>query len=213
MSLQYQGSCWMPSDNAEVQGHVTIGNSNSPLILTYNGKKALKIDNTCASTNGTTSFEPFRMNTTMSGAGQVGGRARFQLDITAAAGGWSNALKAEVDYGASGRTTGLGSAFCQEMTLSAGTTEGTYAPSEIELNIPTGAKTGTATAFLHMSSQGDDVATFRSLGHLFNLNGVGSASSGCLFDTCVATPASHALRILIDGVPYYIMLTNNVDDT
>lgn len=190
-----------------------VGTVSSPAVLIYNGPKLADYHATCASTNASTSFEPFKTTVTMTGAGQVGGRVRHALTISAAAGGWSNALKADVTYGASGKTTGLGSAICAEMTISAGTVDGNYAPLELELNAGTGAATGTATSFMHMSMQGDGVATPRASAHLFSLNGVGSATAGSLFDTCVATPASHALRILIDGTPYYIMLTNNVDDT
>ena len=79
----------------------------------------------------------------MSGAGADGGRAKFDMSTNVALGSFSNALKAEVTYGASGRTTGLGSAFVAEMTLSAGTSSGTYAPIEIELNMGTSGSTGT----------------------------------------------------------------------
>lgn len=189
-----------------------VSNVSYPSVLIADGAKLLHAFCTCADTDASNSLEPVRIETTMTGAGQVGGRVRFALTINAAAGGWSNALKSDVTYGASGKTAGLGSAHCMEMTLSAGCTDGNYAPCEIELNVPTGAATGTATAFQYLSMQGDGVATARAAAHLFSLNGVGSATAGSLFDTCVATPASHALRILIDGTPYYIMLTNNVDD-
>jgi hypothetical protein len=114
----------------------------------------VNITTTSDSTNGSTSVEPVSVSTTMTGAGGVGGRAKFLTTINAALGSWSNALKGEVVYGSSGRTTGLGSAVLAEMTLSAGTTSGTYAPLELELNAPTGAKTGTLTSFIHASTQG-----------------------------------------------------------
>jgi hypothetical protein len=106
-----------------------------------------------ASTSGSVSVEPLLMTTTMTGAGGVGGRAKFAMTTNVALGGWSNALKADVTYGASGRTTGLGSAFVAELTLSAGTSSGTYAPLEVELNLPASASTGTATSFVHLSTQ------------------------------------------------------------
>jgi hypothetical protein len=181
--------------------------------LTYDGAKALSIYTTCASTNGSTSFVPVLFDTVMTGAGQVGGRVLTNLTINAAAGGWTNASKSMVTYGTSGRTTGLGSAICAEMALSAGTSSGTYAPVEIELVMASGALTGTKTSMIHMVNSGTDIATFQTNGYLFSIDGLGSATAGEVFDTCVATPASHSLRICIDGVAYYIMLTNNVDDT
>jgi hypothetical protein len=49
------------------------------------------------------------------------------------------------------------------MTLSAGTTDGNYAPLESELVLGSGALTGTATSFLHMATSGADAATFDTL--------------------------------------------------
>ena len=78
--------------------------------------------NTITTTNTATSgtFQPLVVSTTMSGAGADGGRANFNMNTNVALGSFSNALKADVTYGASGRTTGLGSSFVAEMTLSAG---------------------------------------------------------------------------------------------
>ena len=92
---------------------------------------------------GSSTFNASTTTVTMTGAGGVGGRTLFQLNADAALGSFTNALKAITVYGASGSTSGLGSAFVAEMTLSAGTSSGTYAPLEIELNAPTGASTGT----------------------------------------------------------------------
>jgi hypothetical protein len=163
---------------------------------------------TCNTTNAGTSYEPFLLSTTLTGAGQVGGRARFFMTSNVALGSWSNALKAEVTYGSTGSTTGLGSAFVAEMTLSAGTTAGTYAPLEVELNIGSGASLGTRTAFGYFSVQGADVTNMDDTGYLFSINGL-SAASGKLFQTNTATDASHALRIDIGGTDYFIMLTNS----
>lgn len=198
---------------SQMQDGLGLGASGSAMVLTTYANHAVEIYTTSASTDASNSVEPFLLESTMTGVGGVGGRAKFYMTTNVALGGWSNALKAQVVYGASGRTTGLGSAFCAEMTLSAGTTQGNYAPLELELNAGTGASCGTMTAFMYLSMQGDGVATPQASAYLFKLAGVGSASAGNLFDTCVATPASHALRILIDSTPYYIMLTNNVDDT
>jgi len=124
-----------------------------------------------------------------------------------ALGGWSNALKAEVTYGASGRTTGLGSALCVEMTLSAGTSSGTYAPLEIELNLGTNAVTGTATSLMYLSVNGAAAATFDTNGFLFTLAGV-TAASGKVFQANTAAAATHALRCKIGSTSYYVMLTD-----
>lgn len=167
---------------------------------------AIDLTYSSASTGGS-NVEPIVMENTMTGAGGLAGRARFQLNADAALGSYSNALKAITVYGASGSTTGLGSAFVAEMTLSAGTSSGTYAPLEIELNAPSGADTGTLTSFIHISTQGADVATVDDNVRLFNLAGV-TASTGHLFQTGNTAPATvgGTLKCRVAGTDYYLIL-------
>lgn len=167
---------------------------------------AIDLTYSSASTGGS-NVEPIVMENTMTGAGGLAGRARFQLNADAALGSYSNALKAITVYGASGKTTGLGSAFVAEMTLSAGTDGGTYAPLEIELNAPTGADTGTLTSFIHISTQGDDVATIDDNVRLFNLAGV-TAGTGHVFQTGNTAPATvgGSLKVRVAGTDYYLIL-------
>ena len=164
----------------------------------------VNITTSSSSTSGSVSVEPLSVSTTMTGAGGVGGRAKFLTTINAALGGWSNAVKGEVVYGASGRTTGLGSAILAEMTLSAGTTSGTYGVAELELNMPSGAKTGTITSFIHASVQGADVATFDTNGVFFNLAGV-TAGAGKIWKTgSTLGTAAGGLRVRIAGTNYWM---------
>jgi hypothetical protein len=69
----------------------------------------------------------------MTGAGGVGGRTLLQVNADAALGSFTNALKAITVYGASGSTSGLGSAFVAELTLSAGTSWTRLPWSELKL--------------------------------------------------------------------------------
>lgn len=190
---------------------IAIGSSDTGFTLADNSAHALAIYTTCDSENASNSIEPFYMKSTMTGAGGVGGRGRFYMTTNVALGGWSNALKSEVTYGASGKTTGMGSAFCAEMTLSAGTSDGNYAPLEIELNIPSGASTGTKTAFMYLSAQGTDLSTFKSNGYLFILNGPTDTANGLFDATDVNDPDfTHALKIDINGTDYFIGLSTSV---
>ena len=161
---------------------------------------------TSTSTDGGTSVEPFVHNTTMSGIGGVGGRARFELDTNVALGGWANALKAQTQFGSSGSVSGLGSAFVAELILSAGKTGGTYAPLEIELGIPSGASCGTATSFIYMSAN-DTPAAFDTAGFLFNLAGL-TAGSGKIFNSGLsqAVTAAARLRCKVGATTYFIPL-------
>jgi hypothetical protein len=178
----------------------TVGNFAATAVDT----DLLTVTTSSASTSGSVSVEPVVVSTTMTGAGGVGGRAKFLTTINAALGSWSNAVKGEVVYGASGSTTGLGSAVLAEMTLSAGTSAGTYAPIEIELNVPSGAATGTLTSFIYASMQGDGVATMDTNGRFINLAGV-TAGAGKMWKTgSTLGTAAGGLRCRIAGTDYWL---------
>jgi hypothetical protein len=185
----------------------TVTASKAVVVGTSKQVNEWNITASSASTSGSTSVEPMVFASTMTGAGGVGGRARFQLNANAALGGWSNALKAVTVYAAGGATSGLGSALCAEMTLSAGTTAGTYAPVEIELNLATGAKTGTQSSLIYASVNGDDKGTFDDYGFILSLNGI-TAGTGHVFQAAAVTAvnSTHALRINIGGTAYFIPL-------
>lgn len=165
---------------------------------------------TSASTDGATSVESLSIATTMTGAGGVGGRFKSSLTTNVALGAWSNAIKGEVTYGASGRTTGLGSAIVGEMTLSAGTSSGTYAPLELELNLGTGASTGTATSLIYGSVNGADASTFSTNGFIMNLAGLTAGASNVfrtgLTGATVVGNMTAALRIKVGSTTYFIPL-------
>jgi len=174
--------------------------------------------NTITTTNTATSgtYQPLVVSTTMSGAGADGGRAKFDMTTNVALGSFSNALKAEVTYGASGRTTGLGSAFVAEMTLSAGTSSGTYAPIEIELNMGSAGSTGTSTSLIYASVNGAAATTFDDNGFIMTLAGL-TAGAGDAIATPGATFAAtatgtalgganlRALKIKVGSTTYYVL--------
>lgn len=164
--------------------------------------------NTITTTNSATSgtYQPLVVDTAMTGAGADGGRSKFAMSTNVALGSFSNALKAEVTYGAAGRTTGLGSAFVAEMTLSAGTSSGNYAPIEIELNAPASASTGTATAFMYISTQGANVAAVDSNAFLFNLQGLTAGSGKMLQTGTTLGSAAATLKCKVGATTYYLPL-------
>jgi hypothetical protein len=179
-----------------------IGAFAGTLAITESGNT---ITTTNAATSGT--YQPLIVSTTMSGAGADGGRAKFDMTTNVALGSFSNALKAEVTYGASGRTTGLGSAFVAEMTLSAGTSAGTYAPVEIELNLGSGASTGTVTSLMYASVNGAGAATMDTNGYLLNLAGVTVAGAKLAATGTITNvnEITHGLRVKIAGSDYYLL--------
>ena len=205
------GAYWLWDESADSMiiagtAKIDIGSSGTPLVLTE-GSPIFDLYSTCASTSGSTSAEPFYLKSTMTGAGGVGGRARFHLYTNVALGGWANALKAYTEFGASGRVTGLGSALCAEMALSAGTTQGTYAPLESEIVLGAGSSLGTETSFMYMAVSGANQTAMDDSGDLFKLDGL-TAASGKLFQANTAGAATHALRCDIGGTKYYVMLTD-----
>lgn len=196
-----------------IDGDVTttsldIGSSGSPISYTA-GDPVSNFYSTSSSTSGSTSAQPFLCDSVMTGAGGVGGRAMFSLATNVALGGWSNALKGQMTYGSSGKTTGLGSAILAEMSLSAGTVDGTYCCSELELNMGSGASTGTQSTFQLMSVNGADAATFDTNGGVFAVNGLTKGSGKAFQDN--NNSASQGLKIFVDGTPYWILLTNASD--
>jgi hypothetical protein len=182
-------------------------------LLTLASDGSVNLPYTSGSTSGSDSVEPVVVTNTMTGAGGVGGRSRFQLNANAALGGFSNAVKAITVYGASGKTTGLGSAIVAEMTMSAGTDTGTYAPVEIELNVASGDSLGTKTSMMFASLNGTGAATFDTSGVFANVQGLTAGSAGDTdafnvpggsFD--VTTDISHGLKVRIGGAEFYLPL-------
>jgi len=174
-------------------------------VVSQNGFQSTVVD----TSTGSSTFNVSTTTVTMTGAGGTGGRTLFKLNADAALGSFTNALKAEVVYGASGRTTGLGSAFVAEMTLSAGTSAGTYAPVEIELNLGTGASTGTASSLMYASVNGDGKAAMDNSGYVLNLAGVTAGSSKLFANNGSignVDEITHGLKVRIAGADYFILL-------
>ena len=192
--------------NTTFSGPVTsdngfIGSFLGTLAITSSG-------NTITTTNTATSgtYQPLVVSTTMSGAGANGGRAKFDMSTNVALGSFSNALKAEVTYGASGRTTGLGSAFVAELSLSAGTTSGTYAPLELELNCASGASTGTTTSLIYASVNGTGAGTVDTNGVFMNIQGLTAGAGKMLVAGTTLGTAYGGLRVKVGATNYWIPL-------
>ena len=134
------------------------------------------------------------------GAGQVGGRARFHAYSNVASGGWVNALKAYMEFGASGSSSGLASGLCAETVLSAGTSSGTYCALEGELVLGSGASTGTATSFIYLNASGAGVATFDTNGFLFEI-GTGITPASGKF----VSANSQTIKVKIEANTRYLV--------
>ena len=178
-------------------------------LTTFSGPVASQngfITTVTDTSTGTATFNVSTTEVTMTGAGGVGGRTLFQLNADAALGSFTNALKANVVYGATGSTSGLGSAFVAELTLSAGTTSGTYAPVEIELNAPASASTGTRTSFIYASTQGANVAAVDTNGVFLNLQGLTAGAGKMLVAGTTLGTAYGGLRVRVGSANYWVPL-------
>jgi hypothetical protein len=137
---------------------------------------------------------------------------RAVLTSNVQVGNWANAILGKIDFSSAGYITGLAGAICAEVDMANATIgAGSYCCFEGELNIPTsgaGYAASVPVAFLTGNAWGAGVAAWRTGGYIFNFTGLGTAASGKIFQANTAAAASHALRILIDGVPYFIMLTD-----
>lgn len=189
---------------------INIGDSTTAWTALYTDK-AISIYSTCASTNTSTNFEPVYINTVMTGAGQVGGRVRVNMETNVTLGGWVNAFKASVDWKTTGKVTGLGSAICAEMTMQGGATGsgGTYGVIEIELVCPASWSGSVPVSFIYAAVSGATKANFDDNGYLLNLIGVTSGSAHLWYDkgSAITTgDASEWLRVKTPGGTRYLML-------
>ena len=168
---------------------------------------------TNAGTSGSTNAEPFYVKSILTGAGQVGGRSRFHCYSNVVSGGWVNALKSYMEFGASGKTTGLASSMCVEMSLpnvdlGSG---GAYFPLEIEHTsggsslVTAGSLSGNHTGFIYMAATGDEDGDFDDNGYLFHITGL-TSGSGHLFYANKSVPFDAYLRIGVGTATYYIGL-------
>jgi hypothetical protein len=142
---------------------------------------------------------------TISGVGGVGFSVKAVENVNVAAGAYLTALYGYLAFGASGRVTGLAAGVTAEIVMSAATTQGTYAALDIEIGMPTGAKTASATSFMYLSSYGADKATFDTDGNLFTLAGVAKGTGKLLADTTTGSTARpvQVLRVVTpDGIRY-----------
>jgi hypothetical protein len=139
---------------------------------------------------------------------------KFAVSTEVKLGTYANALNGKLDFGAAGSVTGLGGAICAELDLGPGTTSGSYACYEAELNIPASGSLGTRTSFFSLNAWGANVAAFDTGGHLFDLNGV-TANTGKMFSTggtiTNVNEITAGLRVLINGVAYRILMATETN--
>lgn len=156
------------------------------------------------------------LTTTGASADNMIETARFTLTSAVKNGVWANAIVGKINFSTAGYVTGLAGAICAEIDLPSTNpagSAGTYTCFEAELGIPHAYSSTVPVSFMNMNVWGiggaNGVGRFLDSGFIFDITGLGAAATGHIFHANTAGAASHVLRIRIDGVPYYIMLTNS----
>ena len=188
---------------------ISVGVTGTPITYTAYGEKAIAVYATCDDTDGANNFEPVLFNTIMTGAGQVGGRVRINMQTNVVLGGWANALKVSVDCQTNGCASGLLSALCVEVTTPGSTVTGHLTVLELELHTESSYTANRGHSLIYSNIDGDSAADDEFLlnGVLWDMNGMGTADSDeNIFHTVDEDYATHGLRIRIDDVDYDLLM-------
>ena len=193
--------------NGVVQATITTAGINGVLGGTTPAAVSATTVTATRTDSSTGTVTPFNFALTATGIAAAVDGGKFSTTTEVALGTYANALNAKLDFGTAGSATGLGGAMCSELDLGPGTSSGSYAVFEAELNCPSGASTGTRTSFFSLNAWGADVATIDTAAFLFDLNGL-TAASGKLFNSGLSqvVTAAARLRCQVGGTTYYIPL-------
>ena len=144
-------------------------------------------------------------------AGTVGRWSFFQAKTNVTLGGWYNASKSYLDLDSTGAVTGLGSAHVMELKMPlTPPSGGHYTVAEHELVFQASTTGGRDVSMMWFQVSGDATAIthWEDNGFFFELTGM-SAGDAKIFSLNAGLTKKGALRINIDGVPYYIMLASS----
>lgn len=176
------------------------------------GESHISVHTQSQSVSASASVRPIWMVNRMAGAAGVGGRAEFHMVTNVALGSWANALKGYIEFEASGRVTGLGSAIVAEMLLPGATLAGgSYGVLEIELVTQASGLTGgcpVAMQWMQVSGNQTAIDDWEDNGYIWIIKGLSDAA-GNIFDTNTTPTCDATLRILVGTTPYYILLSSS----
>lgn len=152
-------------------------------------------------------------------AGRTGRPAYFEANVSAKVGGWFNAAKAQLHFGSvgTGEVTGLASAFNAELYMPNKTIAGgSYCIYEGNMNFQASSVVHSSAAIplclmsfnIGGTQTGIDAWEASAGAGLFSINGL-TAANDELLDSQGGATQTDALRILIDGTPYWIMLATD----
>lgn len=189
----------------------TFGTSSVPMVQTFDGNKVLQIYTTCASTNTGTMYEPQFINNILTGAGQVGGGFRINMENDVRLGAWAQALYVTRDYKTDGSGSGLQSVGCFEMLMmgSDPPSNGNYPVLELQIGMPDNHAGDNRKTYIYCSVYGNNKSNLNTYGYFFELEGMTSASNGLWYDKGGAiSPGTlgEMVRVRTPGGARYIAL-------
>jgi Tfp pilus assembly protein PilW len=135
-----------------------------------------------------------------------------QISLTSAVqlGNYANAICGKIDLSTAGYCTGLAGVICAELDMPGGAVpggNGTYTCFEAELNLPTSySGGGVPVSAMVINVWGAQAAQFDTSGYIFDISGLTKAAHKVFQDS--SRTASQALRIRVNGTPYYMLLSS-----
>ena len=190
---------------------ITIGDPTTELSYTAGTPLFILYATTTNATS--TNAEPFYVKSTLTGSGK-GGRSRFHTYSDVSVSGNNMALKAQMEYGDSGKTgSGLAAAFCAELVMpNANTgTGGAYCVLELEYVaggtslVTAGNLAGNHVSFIRAANSGDANGDFDDHGFFMSIQGLTAAANHLLSLT------SHTLKCGIGTSTRYLVLSQLQD--
>lgn len=135
---------------------------------------------------------------------------RSHLVTAVRMGTYANAIVGKISMTTTGYVTGIAGVICAELgmpsTAPAGGT-GTYTCFEAEINMA--SVTSVPVSALYVSVWGTQAGSFDDNGYIMDISGLTKATAHCFQDN--NNTATQALRIRVNGVKYYILLSDTSD--
>lgn len=194
----------------ESGGYVKFGDSTEGAHVLTAADPPLQMTATCVATTG--NVRAVEISATFTAAASANSIEALAVIVTSdvRTGNWCNAILGKVDYNDSGFVTGLAGAICAELDLPDTTIgAGSYCCFEAELNCPAnidGLADTVPVAFITGNAWGSGVAEWQAEGYVFNFTGLGSVGASNIIQANTDQP-THAIRVLIDGTEYFMLMT------
>jgi len=186
---------------------VGIGDSTTAAAFTAAAQRAIAVYTTTNYT-GTANCGSY-FEAAMTGVGGAGVGTEVYLKTSVALGNYVAALYAVLDLQTAGGVTGVGSAICGELVLPGGAAGiGTFGVLKLDVVASASWTSSQRVSFFRLRASGSTVATFITNGYLFDINDLGTPAddTAAIWHLTKDTAPTHALRCIIDGVAYDILM-------